>query len=136
MKRALIALLLGATCGTAGAQSLGRLFYSEAERAQLEQQRGKVVVPQASAPRTLGAVRHDGVVMRSAGPATWFVNGHSVPPQDLPSVSARAAGTALQLRGSDGGTVKLRPGEHAVLDETGQAAPPARVIDIQRGRVP
>ena len=43
MKHALIALLLGATCGTTGAQSLGRLFYSEAERAQLEQQRGKAL---------------------------------------------------------------------------------------------
>lgn len=133
MKHALIALLLGATCGTTGAQSLGRLFYSEAERAQLEQQRGKVV-QQASAPRALGTVRHDGVVMRSAGPATWFVNGNAVPPQDLSSLSARPAGTALQLQGSDGSTVRLRPGEHAVLDETGQATTPTRAIDIQRGR--
>lgn len=133
MKRALIVLILCATSCTAGAQSLGRLFYSEAERAQLEQQRGKVV-PQASAPRTLGAVRYDGVVMRSAGPVTWFVNGNAVPPQDLPFLSARAAGTALQLQGSDGGIVRLRPGEHAVLDETGQAAPPGPVIDIRRGQ--
>lgn len=135
MRHALIALLLVATCGTTGAQSLGRLFYSEAERAQLEQQRGKVL-QQASAPRPLGALRHDGVVMRSAGPATWFVNGNAVPPQNLPSLPARATGTALQLQGSDGGTVTLRPGEHAVLDETGQATQPARVIDIQRGRAP
>jgi hypothetical protein len=88
MRHALIALLLVATCGTTGAQSLGRLFYSEAERAQLEQQRGKVV-QQASAPRPLGALRHDGVVMRSAGPATWFVNGNAVPPQN----TALPAGT-------------------------------------------
>ncbi|MBP6095265.1 MAG: hypothetical protein KBF58_10065 [Methyloversatilis sp.] len=135
MKHALIALLLGTTCCTTSAQSLGRLFYSEAERAQLEQQRG-TVVQQASAPRPLGAVRHDGVVMRSAGPATWFVNGIAVPPQDLPSLPARPAGTALKLQGSAGGTVRLRPGEHAVLDETGQATQPVRVIDIQRGRAP
>jgi hypothetical protein len=135
VKHALIALLLGATCGTTGAQSLGRLFYSEAERAQLEQQRGKVL-QQAGAPRTLGALRHDGVVMRSAGPATWFVNGNAIPPQDLPALSARPAGTALQLQGGHGSTVRLRPGEQAVLDENGQAAAPDRVIDIQRGRTP
>jgi hypothetical protein len=132
MKRALIVLMLCATSRAAAAQSLGRLFYSEAERVQLEQQRG-TVVPQTSASRTLGAIRYDGVVTRSAGPVTWFVNGNAVPPQDLPSLSARAAGTALQLQGSDGSTVRLRPGEHAVLDETGQAAPPGAVIDIRRG---
>lgn len=134
MKHVLVAFLLGTTCGAADAQSLGRLFYSEAERAQLEQQRGKVIPPPSS-PRPQGALRHDGVVMRSAGPATWFINGNAVPPQDLPSLSARAAGTALQLQSGAGRTVRLRPGEHAVPDETGQATPVARVIDIQRTSV-
>lgn len=134
MTRPIAILLLCAASSLVQAQSLGRLFYSDDERAQLERQRGQAV-PQVGAPRTGGTLRHDGVVLRSAGPATWFVNGAALDSHTLPSVPARPAGTALQLPGSDGRAVHLRPGEHTELDEAGRAAPPADAVDIRPGRV-
>ena len=132
MKRALWLLTLVA--GTCAAQTtpLGRLFYTEEERARLESQRGQAT-KQAGQPRTVGTVRHDGVVVRSAGPATWFINGSAHDTHGLPSLPARPAGTALQLLGSDGRAVRLRPGERTSIDETGQAAPADGVIEIRTG---
>lgn len=137
MKRAAILILLAlcaAPCALQ-AQALGRLFYSEDERARLEQQRGQTALP-AGAPRTVEAVRLDGVVLRSGGPATWFVNGAAVDARTLPSMSARPSGGALQLPGGEGRAVTLRPGERTAIDDTGQAAPPDGVIDIRPGRRP
>lgn len=132
MKRALWLLTLVAGTCAAQATPLGRLFYTEEERARLESQRGQAT-KQAGQPRAVGTVRHDGVVVRSAGPATWFINGSAHDTNGLPSVSARPAGTALQLSGNDGRAVRLRPGERTSIDETGQATPADGVIDIRTG---
>lgn len=132
MRRALI-LLFCCVAHAAAAQPLGRLFFSEAERARLEQQRGQPVQA-ASAPRAVGTVRHDGIVVRSSGPVTWFVNGGSFDARALPSLQAQPAGNALQLPGSSGQVVRLRPGEQTAVDEGGQAAPATGVIDVQPGR--
>ncbi|HEY9191417.1 MAG TPA: hypothetical protein VIO81_00950 [Methyloversatilis sp.] len=132
MRRAL--WMLAFCTGTCAAQAspLGRLFYTEEERARLESQRGQAT-KQAGQPRTVGTVRHDGVVMRSAGPATWFINGSAHDANGLPSLPARPAGNALQLSGSDGRAVRLRPGERTSIDETGQAGPASGVIEIRTG---
>lgn len=132
MKRTVVIMLCG-FAGTAAAQPLGRLFYSEAERIQLEQQRGQPVKPD-SAPRTVSTVRHDGIVIRSTGAVTWFVNGDALDARALPSLQAQPAGTALQLPGNTGQPVRLRPGERTAVDEAGQAAPASGVIDVQPGR--
>jgi hypothetical protein len=132
VKRALLLLLCG-FAHAAAAQPLGRLFYSEAERARLEQLRGQPVQA-ASAPRAVGMVRLDGIVVRSSGPVTWFVNGGALDARALPSLQAQPAGNALQLPGSSGQAVKLRPGEQTAVDEAGQAAPATGVIDVQPGR--
>lgn len=132
MRRALCLLLCG-LAHAAAAQPLGRLFYSEADRARLEQQRGQPVQA-AAAPRAIGAVRHDGIVVRSTGPVTWFVNGGAVNAGTLPSLQAQPTGTALELPGNAGQTVRLRPGERTAIDEAGQAAPASGVIDVQPGR--
>ncbi|MCQ9378522.1 hypothetical protein [Methyloversatilis sp. XJ19-49] len=132
MKRALLLLLCGVAHATA-AQPLGRLFYSAAERARLEQLRGQPVQA-ATVPRAVGTVRHDGIVVRSSGPVTWFVNGGALDARALPSLQAQPAGTALQLPGNAGEAVRLRPGEQTAVDEAGQAAPASGVIDLQPGR--
>lgn len=132
MRRALILLVCG-FAQAAAAQPLGRLFFSDAERARLEQQRGQPVKA-ASAPRAVGTVRHDGIVVRSSGPVTWFVNGGALDTRVLPSLQAQPAGTALQLPGNDGQAVRLRPGEQTAVDEAGQAAPASGVIDVRPGR--
>lgn len=132
MKRMLCLLALHVCAGSAYAGPLGRLFYTDEERVRLELQRGQAT-KQASQPRSVGTLRHDGIVLRSSGPATWFVNGSAHDAQALPSLSARPAGTALQLSGSDGRAVRLRPGEQTSVDETGQAAPATGVIEIRPG---
>ncbi len=132
MKRVLCLLALHACAVSAQSGPLGRLFHTDEERARLELQRGQTA-KQASQPRSIGTLRHDGIVLRSSGPATWFVNGNAHDTQALPSLSARPAGTALQLPGSDGRAVKLRPGEQTAVDESGQAAPATGVIDIRTG---
>jgi hypothetical protein len=125
-------ITLSLASGAATAQSLGRLFYSDAERARLEQQRDSGERP-GSPPATTGSLRNDGVVRRSGGPATWFVNGAALDERSLTSVAAQPAGTALKLRGEDGQVVRLRPGEHTAVDDSGQAAPASGVINIRKG---
>jgi hypothetical protein len=134
VKRALLLLLCG-VAHAAAAQPLGRLFYSEAERARLEQLRGQPVQA-TTVPRAVGTVRHDGIVVRSSGPVTWFVNGGSFDARALPSLQAQPAGTALQLQGNAGQAVRLRPGEQTAVDDAGQAAPASGVIDVRPGRSP
>lgn len=135
MKRLLVAALSalflsasGATC----AQPLGRLFYSDDERALLEQKR---TLPVAEAvPSTVGAIRHDGLVTRSQGRPVWFVNGRATEAGALSRLPARARGSVLELPGSDGRAVRLRPGEQATVDESGQATPSGPTMDIRPGR--
>ncbi len=132
MKRAFLILTACLLPPLVLAQSLGRLFHSEAERAQLELQRGQAVKPAAQQPAA-GALRHDGAVVRSDGRVTWFVNGSPVDIRTLPSIPASGAGTALELPGSDGTTVKLRPGERTMMDESRRAAAPAGNIHVLPG---
>jgi hypothetical protein len=75
----LIAALLSAPCG---AQELGRLFFSPAERAALDARRQTgAVAPQAPSPAPM---RIDGYLLRAGAHPTIWVNG-------------RAAGPASQL---------------------------------------
>lgn len=132
MKRHALALLLVALCGTAAAQPLGRLFFSDEERARLDARRGQPV--DNTAPRQVGTVRHDGVVTRSSGPPTWFVNGAPADGETLSALPARTVGATLQLKGADGRPLRLRPGEQAAVDEAGEATPSGAAIDIRPGR--
>jgi len=58
----------------------GRLFYTPAQRAQLEDARARNVAPtgpgqQASSARAPAPLRYDGVVIRSDGRTTRWVDG-------------------------------------------------------------
>lgn len=125
----LVALLCALT-GAAQAQSLGRLFFTDEERARLDQQRD---APSQDAPRAVGTLRNDGVVRRSSGPATWFVNGAPTDAATLSGLSIRARDRTLTLTGEDGQPLTLKPGEQATLDETGHARPSGTVMDVRQG---
>ena len=79
----LAAVLSGAWPVPAGAQQLGRLFHSAAERNALDSLR-KAKPPQqkpagsqpSAAPQS---ARVDGYVMRSDGKSTLWINGSAVP---------------------------------------------------------
>jgi len=104
---AILAGLLGATAvtGTA-AQELGRLFFTPEQRAALDVRR-KARTPDkpAASPQVESPVtRVNGIVQRSGGKSTVFVNGEAIPE------SAQAAGQgAPQPAGA--GRVSVPSGE-------------------------
>jgi hypothetical protein len=109
------ALLLGglraAAPAAAGAQELGRLFFTPDQRAALDARRKARVpdkpaaVPQAIQPVT----RVDGAVRRSGGRSTVFVDGEPV--QESP----RADG-ARPTKGPDADRVSIPTGEEQRLE--------------------
>ncbi len=149
MKRLSIACALGLFCASAGAEMpaaagttvtapaqparLGRLFYSEEERSRLEDRRNATVAAQ-DIPRTVGDLKLDGVVTRSSGRSTWFINGTAADADALSRLPGRAEHGGLQLQGADGRPLRLRPGERAAISEGGQASAEGPVIDIRPGR--
>lgn len=149
MKRLLIACALGLVCACASAQTpaaagktatapspparLGRLFYSEEERSRLEDRRNAAVAAQ-DLPRTVGDLKLDGVVTRSSGRSTWFINGTAADADALSRLPGRAEQGGLQLQGADGRPLRLKPGERAAISEGGHASAEGPVIDIRPGR--
>ena len=106
---ALLAGLLGATFATnAGAQELGRLFFTPEQRAALDARRKARVPdkPAAAAQVESPITRINGAVQRGGGKSTVWVNGEAVPESapsgSSPLVTPRAAG---------GGRVTLPAGE-------------------------
>lgn len=74
---AVLLLALAVTGAPSHAADLGRLFYTPAERAQLEAARARSVsqAPSAAAATPAPPQRFDGVVIRSDGASTRWVNG-------------------------------------------------------------
>jgi len=76
-----VALFIGIAPASAGAESLGRLFHSAAERSALDSMRKakpqaqKPAPPRPSEPQT---AQLDGYVLRSDGKSTLWVNGSAV----------------------------------------------------------
>ena len=104
---ALLAGLLGGA--GAGAQELGRLFFTPEQRAALDARRKARVpdkpaaAPQAESPIT----RVNGAVQRSGGRSTVWVNGEAIPE------GAPAAGAQPAPRIASPGRVSLPAGESA-----------------------
>lgn len=71
---ALLLIALGAW-GECLAADPGRLFYTPAQRAELEAARAGSVSPTDQAPESAPPLRFDGIVMRSDGRSTSWVNG-------------------------------------------------------------
>lgn len=113
--------------------ALGRLFYNEEERARLDARRTAVAAAH-DIPRTVGGLRLDGVVTRSSGRGTWFINGTAADADALSRLPGRAEQGGLQLQGADGRPLRLKPGERAAISEGGHASAEGPVIDIRPGR--
>ena len=97
-----IALLLNAG-QAAGAEPLGRLFFSPAERSALDQARAqKSGGPAISAH---GQVSLDGYVRRSSGKSTAWIN--SVPQHE----DAGPAANGVPIRLPSGRQITLKPGQ-------------------------
>lgn len=121
MRRALGPLpLLAAVaiCGAAHGVTLGRLFTSPADRAQLDALRAASVNVQATAAPAVDAepvqpspppepTVLNGIVKRSGGKNTVWLN--QTPQDDTPNL--RAAKSALSLRLPSGRQVILQPGQ-------------------------
>jgi len=108
---AALAVLAGALLGAsrAGAQDLGRLFFTPEQRAALDARR-KARVPDkpAAVPQTESPVtRVDGAVRRSGGRSTVWVNGETIPEGAQPD-SAQVA-----PRDPSGARVTIPAGESA-----------------------
>ena len=111
MRIVAIAVLLGSLLGaaSAGAQELGRLFFTPEQRAALDARRKARVpdkpaaTPQAESPVT----RINGTVQRSGGKSTVWVNGEALPE------GAQAGGPQVAPRTAEQGRVSIPAGEGA-----------------------
>ena len=119
MTRALMLLVFIASIPPASAQELGRLFFTEEQRAALDARRKARVPdrPTAPAAATSSTTRVDGYVRRSDGPSTVWVNGESlgVEGTDAPRIeSGRREGRVSVPVGDGAVRFSLKPGQ--VLD--------------------
>lgn len=116
------------------AEPMGRLFFTPAQRSALDA--GKAIAtPKSSrapaAPPGPREVTLNGVVTRSDGESTVWVNGHALDSTALPGVSATASGSdpaaaRVKMRGTRG-TVQLRVGQR-LERATGAIAEPYESI--------
>jgi hypothetical protein len=158
--RILAAALLGLLVGTGGAraqQPLGRLFFTPEERARLDASRKEALAnaarPKAASPAegqrpapSARVLTLDGIVQRSDGETTVWVNGKPVSPRGSgPAVApgSIAADTAGLMLPESGRRVRLKVGQSveansAVIEEgynrrrtlpTAVAAPPPTAVE-------
>lgn len=88
------------------AQETGRLFHTPAERAQLDAEKYRLDPAHAPAPR------YQGVVRRSQGPATIWINGvpqEGQPPVAPPVGSPAASGSSPGDPLLQGGRIVVHP---------------------------
>jgi hypothetical protein len=128
MMRALFTLSLALVCGAAhGAQSIGRLFFTPNERAQLDWARTHKQRPQSVAPAEPAEVSpaphvitYDGIVRRSDGRAILWLNSRAAEEKEalsgLPVTGRVRPDGAVTLHvPQSGGNVDLKVGQRAEL---------------------
>ena len=105
MMRALVLVLAILLSQDATAQQLGRLFFTDDQRAALDARRRARVPDKPSAAPVVASptTRLDGFVRRSQGPSTVWVNGEQLPENVRPgersvSVPVGEAGTRVELK--------------------------------------
>ena len=97
---------------TPAAEPLGRLFFTPAQRSTLDAGK-QLATPRKATPSGPRAATLNGVVTRSDGESTVWVNGHSVTRTGSPNASAShsdPAAARVELQGA-GGRVKLKVGQ-------------------------
>ena len=112
-------------------QPLGRLFFTPAERAQLDQARThKHRSPQSTAPEPVASpatqtITYSGIVRRSDGKSILWLNNRAAEEKEalagLPVDGRVGADGAVTLQGASGATVRLKVGQRAEL-QTGKVA--------------
>jgi len=109
---------LSPLCAAAQQDGLGRLFYTAAERAEMEARRFGQPAPQEVAARAMASLlRIDGIALRPQGRTTVWINGTPYLERDLPyglRVRRDSAGRALGVE------MPLKDGEveRAAIGET------------------
>jgi hypothetical protein len=110
----LLALIAGVACAAgAGAQELGRLFFTPEQRAALDARRKARVpdkpaaTPQAESPIT----RIQGAVQRSGGRSTVWVNGEAIPEGSPGGAQSHSSGRVTLPAGEGAQRYDLRVGE-------------------------
>ena len=99
-------------CASNSAETLGRLFFTPAQRSTLDAGK-QLATPRKATPSGPRAATLNGVVTRSDGESTVWVNGHSVTRTGSPNASAShsdPAAARVELQGA-GGRVKLKVGQ-------------------------
>lgn len=126
-RRMLLPVLLLAAAAPAGAETLGRLFFTPEQRTTLESLR--LAPAAASTPGTPSErVSVDGIIQRSSGPATVWINGvpRTVSPGSVVT-SAKGGPAAVEVPVPEKDRrVRLRVGETLVISAPpGESAPDA-----------
>ncbi|HMM46426.1 MAG TPA: hypothetical protein PKC12_00410 [Thiobacillaceae bacterium] len=97
---AVLAALFASGTGESRAGDLGRLFYTPAQRAQLEAARTDAGRPVRPTAPNAASVRFDGVMIRSDGRSTSWINGKPRPggsgTEGLKPGQTRAAGRTYE----------------------------------------
>jgi hypothetical protein len=103
-------------CAAAQQDGLGRLFYTAADRAEMEARRHGRPAPQEVAAREVSVLRIDGIALRPQGKTTVWINGKAYLEQDLPyglrvrrDPKGRVLGVEMPLK--DGETERTAIGE-------------------------
>ena len=101
-------------CASNSAEPLGRLFFTPAQRNTLDAGK-ELAKPRQAAPSGPRAAMLNGVVTRSDGESTVWVNGHAVSRTGSPAMNASASvsdptAARVELQGA-GGRVKLKVGQ-------------------------
>lgn len=107
---------------------IGRLFMTPAQRAELDAQRKRapgteitVATPRPDAVALRDDIRLNGIVRRSSGPATIWVNGRALDQEsaDLAGIDVRHgpdASNRVTLSLDDGRALALKPGQSWLRD--------------------
>ncbi|MGI9341934.1 MAG: hypothetical protein ACR2QV_03750 [Gammaproteobacteria bacterium] len=107
---------------------IGRLFMTPAQRAELDAQRQRspgaditVATPRPDAVALRDDIRLNGIVRRSSGPATIWVNGRALDQEsaDLAGIDVRHgldAGNRVTLSLDNGRALALKPGQSWLSD--------------------
>lgn len=110
MKTPLLTLLalLALPARPAISEELGRLFFTPAQRAELDARRRARVPDRPAAAVVAPTTKLDGYVKRSSGPSTVWVNGEPLPAG--PGEPARI-GPKVSIPVGEGRRAALKPGE-------------------------
>ena len=108
MRRAIasgVLCVLAAAAGPAGAQPLGRLFFTPEQRDALDARRKARLPDKPAAAAPLRSTRVDGYVLRSGGKSTVWVNGEAI------TEGSRADEVRAFVRGGAPGRASVSVGE-------------------------